>query len=507
MSLRRVMTLCLIVSGIFGAAATSGAQDRNNCMRLKGNPKLITDCLEALFSQNPIHLTVSSLPPGNGMAMGVVLDQQRHYLTTFSPPQAVSFNADPTKRQGKFEPQASLGFADAKLAFIGSTNLSWVATGSLSWLPAAYGSGQRKDMHGVTHDCNQLGILCTRKVLALHFEGTHQQLNTISFYGLGPSSPALKHTYPQNNTYGNVYGSLPIFDWLAADAGIQAYNPELPSSSDPLAVSNTFTDAEAPGLKSQSTYVHSHVGFSTRPIFDWNAVTNDSDDNRTGPLMKKNMLFTLNNAIDYHWYSAVENSQYSYQQFVFNGDETIQLGSNVRRVVYAHDVKGGLKTAFYHLLRRVCGETDSLAGYKDPVLLKVTDQCDYGRLHLRSAVIASRSGAGSVVPFYMQPTVGGSDINSQVSLRGFPNYRFRDRDATFSQVEYSVPIRDPLGLLIFYDVGTVGPTFDSLSFAHLRQDGGFGGTVRLQGSVVAQAYVAWGAGHGATLGYNFTKLF
>jgi hypothetical protein len=74
--------------------------------------------------------------------------------------------------------------------------------------------------------------------------------------------------------------------------------------------------------------------------FDWNAVTNYSDDNRTGPFMKKNLLFTLSNAVDYHWYSAVENSQYSFQQFVFNGDETIQLGSNVRRVVYARDVRG-----------------------------------------------------------------------------------------------------------------------------------------------------------------------
>ena len=73
----------------------------------------------------------------------------------------------------------------------------------------------------------------------------------------------------------------------------------------------------------------------------------------------------------------------------------------------------GNLTAFYHLLRRACGETDSLAGYKDPVLLKVTDQCDNGKLDLRSAVIASRSNAGSVVPFYMRPTVGGSDINSQ----------------------------------------------------------------------------------------------
>lgn len=488
-------------------ALPTRAQDRANCLKLNGHPKLITDCVEALFSQDPIHLTFSSLPPGNGMALGVVLDQPRHYLTTFTPPQDSVFSSDPTKRQGVFEPQASLGLVDAQLAFVGSTNLSWVATGSISWLPAAYISGSRKDIHGVTHDCNKLGVLCTRDVLALHFEGTHQQLNTISFYGLGPDSFSLKHTFAQNNTYGAASASLPLFDWLAVGGGLQVEGTDLPAESDPLAVSNAFTAAGLPGLGTQPTYLHSQIGFSTRPVFDWNAITNDPDDNQSGPLMKKNLLFTLSNGVSYHWYSAVGKPQYSFQQFVFNGDETIQLGSNVRRVVYAHNAGGAIERVFYGLLRRACGETDSLAGYKDPVLLKVTDQCNYGRLDLRSYVIASRSSGLSAIPFYMEPTVGGSDIDSRVSLRGFPDYRFRDRDATFAQVEYSVPIHDPVGLLAFYDAGTVGPNFQSLSFAHLRQDGGLGAIFRLQGQTVGQAYIAWGAGHGATLGYNLTKQF
>jgi hypothetical protein len=511
MTLRRFASLCLVPGlaalGIVAAPALSGAQNRSNCTKLNGHPKLLTDCVEALFSQDPVHLTVSSLPPGNGLAVGIVAEEQRHYLTTFNPPLDSVFNPGAAKGQRTFEPQAKLGMVDARLALIGSTNLSWVTTGSLSWLPAAYGAGQRKDIHGIPHDCNKLGVLCTQAVLALHFEGTHQQLNTISFYGLGARSPSLKHTFPQNNTYGNAYASLPVFDWLVADGGMQLLKPVLSASSDPLAVPNTFTAAQLPGLASQPTYAHFHAGFSTRPIFDWNPRTNDADDNQTGPLMKKNLLFTLGNGMDYHWYTAIGQAQYSFQQFVFNGDETIQLGSNLRRLVYAHDAHGTMQTAFYHLLRHLCGETDSLAGFKDPVLLKVHDQCNYGRLDLRSSVTASQSGPNSAVPFYLQPTVGGSDINSQVSLRGFPDYRFRDRNATFSQVEYSVPVRDPVGLLLFYDAGTVGPTFGSLSFAHLRQDGGLGATIRVQGNVVAQMYLAWGAGHGPTLGYNLTKLF
>jgi outer membrane protein assembly factor BamA len=91
------------------------------------------------------------------------------------------------------------------------------------------------------------------------------------------------------------------------------------------------------------------------------------------------------------------------------------------------------------------------------------------QVDFRSNLAVSNTGTGSIIPFYLQPTVGGSDINSKVSLRGFPNYRFRDRNAVAVQVEYSVPIADPVGLLLFYDAGQVGSTVSDLTFAHLRQ--------------------------------------
>jgi hypothetical protein len=244
----------------------------------------------------------------------------------------------------------------------------------------------------------------------------------------------------------------------------------------------------------------------TQPVFDWNPVTDD-DGKTSGPLMKKNLLFTLSNGFEFHSYTAVGESRSSFQQLVFSGDEAIQLGSNVRHVVHADDLHSGGSRLFYSLLRRACGNTESTAGITNPALLKVHQQCNYGRIDIRSNVTASFAGQNSVIPFYMRPTVGGSDINSQASLRGFPNYRFRDNDALFMQTEYSVPIRDPLGLLIFYDAGTVGPTFSSLGFAHLRQDAGFGMTVRVQGNVVARTYLAWGAGHGPLFGFNFGKMF
>jgi hemolysin activation/secretion protein len=114
-----------------------------------------------------------------------------------------------------------------------------------------------------------------------------------------------------------------------------------------------------------------------------------------------------------------------------------------------------------------------------------------------------------VVPFYYQPTLGGSDIESRVTLRGYPDYRFRGNDLALMQIEYTRPIPaiDPVGIYIFYDGGSVALAGQSLGMARYRQDGGLGATLRLQGKIVLRGYAAMGAGNGVHLGYNLEKLF
>jgi len=184
--------------------------------------------------------------------------------------------------------------------------------------------------------------------------------------------------------------------------------------------------------------------------------------------MKKNLLFTLNNGMEYHWYSAVGDSLYSFQQFIFAGSEIIQLGSNVRRVVYTHDLHGPAKKAFYHLLRRACGETDSLAGYKNPVLLKVTDQCDYGRLNLRTVITASKTGPDSVVPFYLQPSLGG--VNT---LRSYVDYRFHDDNMLVANAELRLALMTHVDFAMFADAGNVAARASGLDLAKRSYGGGF----------------------------------
>jgi hypothetical protein len=114
----------------------------------------------------------------------------------------------------------------------------------------------------------------------------------------------------------------------------------------------------------------------------------------------------------------------------------------------------------------------------------------YGRLTL-----AQTSGA-NVVPFFLQDTLGGTDINGDPSLRAFPDYRFRAPDDLAIEVEFDRRIWKVLGIMVFYDTGTVADRASDLSLANMRQSVGGGLTLWSASKVVFRAYVGFGGGEG-----------
>ena len=69
---------------------------------------------------------------------------------------------------------------------------------------------------------------------------------------------------------------------------------------------------------------------------------------------------------------------------------------------------------------------------------------------LHAATVLSFPTEGHVVPFYLQPTIGGND-----NLRGFPRYRFYDDHAVFVSVEHRWHAFTGLDMAIFLDAGKV----------------------------------------------------
>lgn len=91
---------------------------------------------------------------------------------------------------------------------------------------------------------------------------------------------------------------------------------------------------------------------------------------------------------------------------------------------------------------------------------------------LRQVASLDHPDAGSKVPFYMQPTLGGS------SLGGYSSFRFRDEKLLALAWEYRFELRPKLELALVYEAGTVFPTMRELDLGNLRRS--WGGGIRLK---------------------------
>ncbi len=88
---------------------------------------------------------------------------------------------------------------------------------------------------------------------------------------------------------------------------------------------------------------------------------------------------------------------------------------------------------------------------------------------LRARTEFNYAGTGQVVPFYLQPTLGGSD-----DLRGFRQFRYYDNDSLLMNVEYRWEVAPALDMALFGDGGKVFPRPGDISLTNLKSDGGFG---------------------------------
>jgi outer membrane protein assembly factor BamA len=106
---------------------------------------------------------------------------------------------------------------------------------------------------------------------------------------------------------------------------------------------------------------------------------------------------------------------------------------------------------------------------------------------VRSRVTLSQTAAGNDVPFYLLPTLGGGN-----TLRGYSDYRFRDRDTALFSAEYRWPVFGMMDGALFVDAGSVAATAADLRRARLHQDYGFGLRLHSETKSIARIDVAKG---------------
>lgn len=134
---------------------------------------------------------------------------------------------------------------------------------------------------------------------------------------------------------------------------------------------------------------------------------------------------------------------------------------------------------------------------------------DLGTISATLRFVEGYAPAGNSIPFYLQPTIGGTDINNVDVLRSYPDYRFRAPNLLTLQTEYEHTIWGPLAVLGFHDVGRVFEQRSDIEIAHMRHSFGAGLILQVGNLPLVKFYYAWAGSEGTHTTYtlntnNFT---
>ncbi len=134
------------------------------------------------------------------------------------------------------------------------------------------------------------------------------------------------------------------------------------------------------------------------------------------------------------------------------------------------------------------------------------------RLTLHGFLASTNNSAD--VPFYLLYTLGGTgglktfrpDMlggdGTRATLRGFRNFRFRDRDLVLMQAEYRIPVHKYVHTSVFVDTGQVAPRTSEL-FSDLRANTGFSVSAVRKGKTLGRVDVGFGGGEGVYFYWSF----
>ena len=286
-------------------------------------------------------------------------------------------------------------------------------------------------------------------------------LPLMPFYGIGPNTQRADLTdFGERDVWGGAGVFVPLKSWMAVGSGVEYRSTRINGISDPAArsIDTYYTEATAPGLTRQPGFAHYRVFAQPRREWRWTHVYSQAD---------------------YSLYQDLDTGHYSFRRFRLDYLQKIYPERQ------KETTGGGTGT-------RTQPNHDSV-------------------LYIAGRFTASGTSRGNVVPFYLQETIGGSDIDNDPTLRGFQDYRFRGPDLFSIQAQYErrlLPaaasgdistvrkIAGALGIMAFYDTGEVATRVSDLSFGELRHSFGFGLTFWSGERVWFRAYVGLGSGEG-----------
>lgn len=459
---RAVLVVLLVLAAV--AALAQGTQTNESRLHhefvaekdslaacAKFNFGSLTDCGQTLVMGQPMHFTVGSLAPQNGIAAGLAFVEHKNF-------------ADEWRTSYDIDGQAS-------------ANGSWRAGGYMK----AY-----RLLGGSVYRVAPLFNLYSQSI----------SLSRVDYFGLGPNTTPLNHTtfgFSENITGADAAIPLGIFKAakLALVAELNLRFPSVRPGSDASlpSIGQLFNEATAPGLSQQAGYMQASEGLRIDPALFLDRIR-------------------LNYLLQFQQFVAPANSQYSFRRW--NGDFghdiplrgllPKKLGNKYypnRAPLYQYngpdDCTASNGERNISLKRAASAKTDPA---RPCPIISTTEKLE-GSINLRAFLSESFADRGSVVPFYFAPTIGGSDINGTPILASYPDYRFRGPDLLLFRgtIEHSLG-KLPVGGVFSIDEAKIGLRRDDVSLDHLRHTFSAGFTIRAGGLPVVYFLFAWGGKEG-----------
>jgi hypothetical protein len=398
-----------------------------------GGFKSPAGCAQVLFTDHPLHIAVGSIAPQNGFGAGLALVTHQDYKNYYL---KEDFDA------------------------VGSSNGSWRAGGYLKIIPT-----KTKSIVAVHGPAKGHGQIVARPLFTLYAQTI--SLNKLGFFGLGrDTSSAGRSFFGMQQTIAGARAIIPIPLTgrlnLSVVGEMNGRFIDIRGShgQDSPSIEQLYSPSEAPGLANQPGYLQFGEGVRINPSL--------------GTHLKLNYLATLQQFI------APSDSTFSFRRFNLDLGHIIPLYGISRA---PKDSNGPDE----------CGTDDS-----KPDCPKVSASNNrYGTLDFRFLLTESVASGGSVVPFYLQPTLGGSDINGNSALPSYQDYRFRAPNLMLFHAGLEHSIWGPFGLILAAETGKVALTRGDIAFDHLSHSFGGGLTLRAGGLPAVSLMFAWG-GHEGT---------
>lgn len=416
-------------------------------------PKALGGCAYVLATSYPFHLSLGSLAPGNGLAFGLAVSER------YTP------------------------------------NENWRITWSGDAVRTASGSYRLGGYTKFVHTPKAVGVVVRLpgdppvKPRRLKLDtwvidafAQRTSIGSINYFGPGPGSVEDgRATFGETQTQvgGGVVLPMSGASWIGAlhpalMFGVTSRAVSITSGNNAgvPSVQESYANDDAPGLDRQDPSVEFREGLRLRPSLP-------------------NGRLQLDYFLSAQQFRTTKASRSSFDRV------TIDLQHRIP--IYRTSASSGPRDFNGP---NECAETlDSLAC---PPVQRSRDRS--GTIGFRVLLSTSRTRGQNHVPFYFQPTLGGSDLNGQRVLASYQDSRFRAPHLFALQQSFEHSIWGPIGAFVSAEQGKVSLTRRAIGFRNLARSVTIGLTVRAGGFPLLNLSWSWGTEGNHVIGSMDTSL-